>query len=962
MAQKLDLKIKGLYLNPNNLSEVPAGALAIANNIVIDKESIAESRRGQKTYGNQLSIPSGEINKIFNYRNSLITHYNSKLGYDSDNAGTWVAYSGTYTEPDTDFKMRSLEANRNFYFTTSQGIYKLDAIDATPRPAGAPKGLDGYGSVTGSSGFMTDDTAVAYRIVWGYRDENNNLILGAPSQRVVIANSSGGTRDVSITFTIPSDVTTSYIYQIYRSGESASATTEPDDELQLVIEDSPTAGQITAKTMTLTDSTPNDLRGAFLYTSPSQQGIANANEVPPFAKDMDVYKDHSMYANVRSKQRFTFTIISVDSPSFGFITDASCDTTDTDETLAVTDSSDMRVGMRIVGTGIPDDTYIASITNATEIEMTQAATATATGVSIEFQDRLSVDGVDYWAGSSTDTAENQFQVFTAGTPAENIDNTALELVETINKVTANTTLYAYYLSGYNDLPGQILIEERLLGGDNFVMTSTAGSSFNPVLPERQTISSISVADPTVITSASHGLTSGDEITIYNSDSTPSIDGTYEVTVLTGDTFTIPLEVTSSGSTGYFNIEDDYVESDNDERQNRIYISKTKQPEAVPLYAFLDVGSADAPIKRIVALRDSVFVFKADGIFRITGEDISTFRVSLFDNTATIKAPESAQAFNNQVFTFSDQGIIAVSDNGVAVVSRPIENTLLELSSDQYTNFESASFGVSYESNRQYIFYTVSEIDDTYATQAFVYNSFTNSWTRWIMDRSCGVVNKRDNKLYMGHPTNDYVYQERKSFALSDYADEEYPVNIVSYDGTEVTLSDTSTIVAGMTIVQDEFDSIVVSVDSGTVITVDTERAFEAGAATVYTPIDTKVGFVPSDIENPGITKQFREITLLFRDASFASVTVDFNTNFSPNDQSVTISPQTRGAWGGFPWGSIPFGGSIGGGEQPIRTFVPIEKQRAHWINIAVSGSQAFTSFSLAGLSIMFNPVSERFKD
>lgn len=961
MAQKLDLKIKGLYTNPNEFSEVPAGALKVADNIVIDKESIAESRRGQKAYGNQLSISTGEINKIFNYRNSLVTHYEDKLAYDSDNAGTWTAYSGTYNAPENDFKMRSLEANRNFYFTTSQGIFKLDSITSTPRAAGAPKGLDGYGSTTGSSGFMADDTAVAYRIVWGYRDKNNNLVLGAPSQRVVIANSSGGTRDVSITFTIPAGITTSYIYQIYRSGASASATTEPNDELQLVIEDSPTSGQITAKTMTLTDATPDDLRGAFLYTSPSQEGIANANEVPPYAKDMDVFKDHTFYANVRSKQRYIFTIISVDSPSFGHITDASCDTTDTDETLTVSDSSDMRVGMRIIGTGIPADTYIASITNGTTIEMTQAATVTDTGVSIEFQDRITIDQIDYWAGTSTSVSDNQFQVYTAGTPAENIDNSALELVEVVNKVTANTSVYAYYLSGYNDLPGQILLEERLLGGDMFELSSTYGASFSPVLPERNEITAISQADPTVITSASHGLTTGDEIEIYGSNSTPSIDGTHEVTVTDANNFTIDIDVTSAGTVGYWNTTDNFQGSDNDERQNRIYISKAKQPEAVPLYSYLDVGSADAPIRRIVALRDSVFVFKDDGIFRITGEDVTTFRVSLFDNTAVIKAPETARAFNNQVFTFSDQGIIAVSDNGVAVQSRAIESTLLELSSDLYANFEDATFAVSYESNRQYILFTVTQTTDTYATQAFVYNSFTNSWTRWVMDRTCGAVSKRDNKLYMGHPTNDFIYQERKDFALSDYADEEYAVSITSSSGTTVVLSDTSLIVAGMTLKQGTRESVVVSVDTSNDITVSQSLAWEAGAAKVFEPIDTNVEFVKIDIENPGITKQFRETTLLFRDASFNSLTLGFTSNFSATVSSTTVSPQATRSWGSFPWGEGEWGGSLGG-AQPIRTFIPLEKQRAHWISMSIAGSQAFTSFSLAGVSIMFNAVSERFKD
>ena len=65
-----------------------------------------------------------------------------------------------------------------------------------------------------------------------------------------------------------------------------------------------------------------------------------------------------------------------------------------------------------------------------------------------------------------------------------------------------------------------------------------------------TISSNTVAAPTVITtSAAHGMATDDLVVITNSNSTPSINGTYEVTVTGTTTFTIPVKVTSAGSAG-----------------------------------------------------------------------------------------------------------------------------------------------------------------------------------------------------------------------------------------------------------------------------------------------------------------------------------------------------------------------------------------------------------------------------
>ncbi len=65
-----------------------------------------------------------------------------------------------------------------------------------------------------------------------------------------------------------------------------------------------------------------------------------------------------------------------------------------------------------------------------------------------------------------------------------------------------------------------------------------------------TITSNTLANPTVVTtSAVHGLTTGDIVTIAGSNSTPVIDGIRTVTVLTTTTFTVPVNVTVAGTAG-----------------------------------------------------------------------------------------------------------------------------------------------------------------------------------------------------------------------------------------------------------------------------------------------------------------------------------------------------------------------------------------------------------------------------
>ena len=74
-------------------------------------------------------------------------------------------------------------------------------------------------------------------------------------------------------------------------------------------------------------------------------------------------------------------------------------------------------------------------------------------------------------------------------------------------------------------------------------------SFGPI----STISSISIANPTVITTAApHQLTSGDSVTIAGTNSTPVANGDWVATVTGASTLTIPLNVTGSGSAGSLN--------------------------------------------------------------------------------------------------------------------------------------------------------------------------------------------------------------------------------------------------------------------------------------------------------------------------------------------------------------------------------------------------------------------------
>lgn len=932
MPQYVELKAKGLWTHPNPLGEVPQGAFLRADNVVIDREGTVETRRGVKRYGTVLTLGSSERpNKIFQYSERLIIHYATTLAYDSDNAGTWTPYSGTYSPPTGAQAIRSVEANQNFYFTSSAGIKKLDAYNGTVTQAGGLKGLDGSGATTGASGFMTNNTQVAYRVVFGITDANGNKIVGTPSERIIVTNNSGGTRDVALNFSLPSGITTSHFYQIYRSGMSTGVSVEPNDELQLVVEKNPTSGEVSALEVNYTDATPESLRGATLYTSPSQEGIAQANEPPPLARDIAFYKGHVLYANTISKHRLNITMISVGGSSgvtaavaASLVVQDLTYTADTAGTggnaITIAYTTGGTAGAEVVSvvgnaisvqieSGVSTATQIKTAVDASGpasalVNVTvsgtgsnaQTAPVAATNLAGGRNDTtITIAGTVYTGKSSETVASGFFQVTTGGTPAANIDATARSLVKVINRYSSNTLVYAYYLTGYNDLPGQILVEERGIGGSAFVATSSDGSAFSPTIP-------------------------------------------------------------SAGST---------YTSTNEATKNRLYIAKQQRPEAVPLLNYLDFGSANADILRVIALRDSVFILKDDGIFRMTGETINDFRGTLFDSTTTLIAEETAVAFNNQVFMFSDQAVVAISEAGVQIMSRQIEADLLQLTT--YTNFSTTAWACGYESDRKYILGVVTESGDTYTTQIFVYNALTVSWTRWAREMSCGLVLGRDNKLYMGSddPDSKYIYQERKNFVASDNADEELPVTIVSSSGDEVEVTSTTGLVVGWQLAQLSGNTVkrsskILSIDDATHITVDDELSWEAGDATAFAPIPEMVTYAPIHGGIPGIVKHFSYASAMFSNVDFDELTMIFTSDMQVSEDEVVLQPQREGPWGLFPWGGVAWGGAQAR-LQPIPTLVPLEKARCNWLNVTLEHSQALSRFALTGISLTFEPMSERRK-
>ncbi len=948
------LQAAGLYSLQNRLGTWPPGALVQADNINIDRDNIIQVRRGFKIYGDTLAPSTSRAKQLFTYKNVVLRHYDSVLEYDSNGAGTFLRFKdvneadASITDVETGLRLKAVEANGNFYITTGTGIKKISATSSSDVlfkrviDAGGVKALDvELALATPGVGFFTNNTQVAYRIVWGLRDNNNNLILGSPSTRAVLINNSGSASTVNVTFPVPTGVTIDYFYQIYRTAISSGVDVDPGDEMNLVYEDNPTATDITNGTITVSDSYPEILRVAAtpLYTNEvSGEGILQANDAPPIAKDVTLYRQRIFFANTKTRHRKDTTLLASDNDMSGskFIIGNSSTFSESTYTFAVPEISKITCGAASTlpgaGTGAFFDIDSGADGSAkrfrfwydkdngntapaaggrtlVEIDIlaadtaAQVATKTATAFNnadlpggsgndafVAYTDSTIVYVRSFSAGTCTDVVDGStatgftFSVIQQGnwedvaskriglytssaSPATNIDKTARSLVKVINRQSAER-LYAFYLSGSASLPGQILLEDRGLNsvgfyirvntpsltnqtwttsevntgtdaitftahnlktddpvklttsgtlpgglGTNFVyyvirvdadtikfaltpggsavdLTSVGsgtgtltkidtGIKYNETLPGPRRITSISIANPTVVTSASHGLVSNQTIYVQSSNSTPVIDGSRVVTVLTSNTFTVPVNVTVGGTFGEWWYSE--VASDNEVKPNRVYFSKASQPDSVPIINYLDIGSNDKPIRRIVALRDTLYALKDDGVFKINEVGNNVFGAALFDSSSKIIGADTACVLNNQLHFFSNQGFTQLSDSGISITSRPIENTLIPLS--LYTNFQTASWSIGYDTDKSFLFFTVTKTTDTVATQCFRFNTYTQAWTRWNVSKTCGVVNPGNDKLYLGAGDIGNIEIERKDFNRTDFADRDVTKTITSVSYT-----------------------------------------------------------------------------------------------------------------------------------------------------------------------------------
>lgn len=1001
MGQSILLRVSGLFTNTNELGSAPEGALRTADNIVISKVNVGESRRGFDRLVHRLPDPTYRADKLFQYQNKLLIHYNTTaLAYYSTTvAGTFAAssiaanavtitahgyttgvvgvvttagvlptglalatdyyivvidantvkfatsytnalasavvsisggtgnstftpagvqpYPGSFSHPDPLLaKIQSAAANQNLYFTSSTGVRKLDSVTGVPGAAGMFPGLDALATLVAAKTWASTAVTTA----------DDTITIPAHGYVTGTAGvfSTAGTLPTGVTagptyYAIRVDVDTIKIAATYAN---AIAGTQIDLTTQGAGNSTFTPTEVTVGFMSdnsqagyrvlwgITDANSNLVLGA-----PSAQAIvvnhtgAAQNVSLLITIPAGVTTSH-FFQVYRSSLSGAYTISPLDDGALVY--EGACTAADiAAKSVSIIDSTPTTlVGAALYtnatqqgilqSNDIPP--YAADITafrnclffaNTRTQHMLNFSILAVNGSSgLQSGDVLTIAGVTYTADTVENVSTRHFAVASAGSASQNITDTAKSLVKVINQASANTTVYAYYVSDASALPGQIRIAERVLGGSAYYAIASAhGAAFSPAFP-------------------------------------------------------------TSGTT---------VASSNSVNLNGLMYSKQQIPDAVPAGNIFYVGDASKKILRILATRDSLIIFKEDGVFRCTGTAPGTFAIDPVDTTAFLVAPESAVALDNNIYALMTPGICYVSDTAVSTISQPIQDQIKALFSGALAETTYYTFGVGYETDRKYILYTVTEAGDLYSNQQFVYDIFTKTWTRWSRTQQHAIVLSADDKIYAADPSTSYINQERKDGLYSDYTDEAFSVSLVSFSGLTLTLVDDSDISVGDRVFQTVSESsVVTAVDivSQTITVADLITTWDLSADTfILKSIDCVVEWIPNASQNPGMNKHWSECTLLLKQNSFDTGYVGFYSDVSGDEEDIAFTGAGSGGWGRFPWGQTPWGGTTR--SLPMRVYIPRNKQRCDLLSVLFRCREAWARFSIEGMSLVVRGISTR---
>lgn len=980
MANPEIRKFDGLYLQANSFN-IPDGAMELAENVVIQSDNIVSKSKGYFEFWR----PGGgdalhNIKALYTYQGKLVGLFENGVGRFDESFTTADNFNtiGTLTRntgATCSFDRFSYfaKANSNLYMTGYDAIYRLESFSSKVRKAGVAPALSlASSSVYINSGVLPPNSQSGYRVLFGRRDFNGNLLLSSPSdvetvgvpapvgapipaaptvgtlaytvtsnvcefddtagvllghigeqilvsfasnsvingahtitQPFTVTNRSFSTTAANgtgfLTYTvysqptivadIPSeinDLTEEWFVQYYRTASSLGVAVDPTPVFNLMNEQALTSTDLALGQVQFTDIVDYLLRGAELYSDAnSREGPLQPNDRPPQAFAMADYKGHMLYGDITTVQRLQLDVANGAQLATTDI-QFRCDlVTETYTTTINVHSNPLSVTASGTGTiVITDFSALAQVGNQILISNITGTLPpgkyTTIAVTVNTY-TISAPGYTMTAGKVAFLTYNSKFLFnvpsSTGLTVSQVSAAASKSL--VRSINRNSAImYANYLSTFSEFPGKIGIQSKGYSEPIFVKTST---TLNP------------------------------------------------------PAFIQPVPSAFSGVK--------QVYSENDQLHNAIEISKAGEPEAVPPLNRLFAGEASGRVLSLIPLRDCCIIIKEDGAFKLSGDSVGDFTITPLDTTVKFDglAWRISSQINNMAIGLSNQGIVQITDSGVQVISRRIDDVIQPLVGKDL----SSTFLGGNEGDRLFYINTsgINEGDDDVC---WVYNVLNRTWTKSsevFTHLALGPDDATFGILFDSEAGADVIHRQRKTQTLVDYTGK-YCIGTIAIDASKafgdftITGGNPVTPTIGDAILYDGvFSRVTASVSGSGVFRLTFSQPTNiptVGTPTVvlYKAYQSIFKMAPFHAGQVGLEKHFSQMQVHLRQAAITDVTITFGGAYFGSSEITkwslaNITSQGSTGWGYSPWGFFPWGLSQGiklsAGTRAasiIRTYVP----------------------------------------
>lgn len=716
---------------------------------------------------------------------------------------------------------QNIGANKNAYFLSDEGLMKLERDDLPLLKAGIPQAMD-ISVVLGKEGnsnpaadfylgTIRANSQVAYRVVFGRTDANENLILGAPSQVFTVVNplfvptnvvrgadDSGGTGFATVTVTVSNDLIMNDIIYVYGAVVTGQG-----------IDDGTAFTVLTASSTQFTFNVPNAVTTITTLNYGIEQTARLAFSIPS-----EILSTEYVYQIYRTIPADTADQTTVPNGTFQLVTEKNITSQQvTDQIVYYVDTvpnqllgaelytnNNTREGELQANFRAPRAkdiavfrgfTFLANTTQYQSLELSVISASNIVNGTV-----LSVGGVNSYIfrrnTSNDDSVANQMVQSTAVRAANTVTVTQVN-----HGFTTGETIWVFDSNFVNQIPSgskTVLV----IDADHFSFADTNSAEPGPglyIIYEGRTdnagffLMKASFSSSVVSTTAAQAI----QVTArsiakaiarnpasvvyaqYTSGLTDAQGKMFlQAKSLTQTSFTV--DVTNNLETRNYFFPVLPATSKADEQPNQLAFSKVDEPEAYPVTNTILVGAANKAIQRIHALRDSLIILKEDGAYRLNGDGPSNFTIILIDVTVALKATRSSAVLNNEVYGLTNQGVMTINEQQALTITRDIEPLIMSVMANP--ELENATAGLSYETDRYYILSTLRpNSTSSVADVVYVYNYLTRSWTRWDTFFYNGKVITDPDVIYQTTNARNVIKVERKAALKIDYSDQEYGIPV-----------------------------------------------------------------------------------------------------------------------------------------------------------------------------------------